>query len=289
MNKTKLSILIFCIVLFFFLLNAPVDFPAGTVISIEEGANLHKVAQKLKNENIIRSTIIFEAFVIIDGGEKHIIPTDYLFEEKLPVFEVARRLTKGEHHLPLAKVTIPEGFNNIEIAETFILKLSRFDKNKFLLDAKNKEGYLFPDTYFFNTIDDEEDVFKSMGNNFEKKILPIRPKIISSGKTEKEIIIMASVIEREAKGDADRGFISGILWRRLQIGIPLQVDAAPETYKTKGLPENPIGNPGLEAINSAIYPEKSNYLYYLHDKDGNIHYARTFEEHKVNKLKYLSR
>ena len=128
-----------------------------------------------------------------------------------------------------------------------------------------------------------------MGNNFEKKILPIRPKIISSGKTEKEIIIMASVIEREAKGDADRGFISGILWRRLQIGIPLQVDAAPETYKTKGLPENPIGNPGLEAINSAIYPEKSNYLYYLHDKDGNIHYARTFEEHKVNKLKYLSR
>ena len=69
--------------------------------------------------------------------------------------------------------------------------------------------------------------------------------------------------------------------------MPLQTDAAPETYKVKGLPKNPISNPGLEAINSAINPQNSSYLYYLHDKDGNIHYAKNFEEHKANKLKYL--
>ena len=71
------------------------------------------------------------------------------------------------------------------------------------------------------------------------------------------------------------------------MGIPLEVDSAPETYKTKGLPENPIDNPGLEALEAAIHPEKSNYLYYLHDKSGNIHYAVTLVEHNQNILKYL--
>lgn len=289
MSKIKLIILILCVVIFLFFLNAPVDFPIGTIVNIEEGASLRSVSQKLKNENIIRSTIFFEAFIVINGGEKHIIPTDYLFETKLPVFEVARRIAKGEHHLAPTKVTIPEGFNNEEIADNFTLKLSSFNKDKFLLTAKDKEGYLFPDTYFFGSRDTEEDVIRSMSENFEKKISPMRPKIISSGKTEKEIIIMASIIEREAKGDGDRGVISGILWKRLSIGMSLQADAAPETYKSIGLPKNPIGNPGLDAINSAIHPEKSEFLYYLHDQDGNIHYAKNFTEHKINIKKYLSR
>jgi UPF0755 protein len=98
---------------------------------------------------------------------------------------------------------------------------------------------------------------------------------------------MASLVEEEAKGDEDREYISGILWKRLSINMPLQVDAAPSTYEKRGLPENPITNPGLEAIQAAIHPKNSPYLYYLHDKEGNIHYARNFEEHKANKLKYL--
>jgi len=280
--------LLFFLVFFYFLfVSSPNDFKPGTIVSIENGATLREVSLELKKENVIRSTIFFEAFVIIYGGEKRIITTDYLFENKLPVFEVARRISKGENHLAPIKVTIPEGFNNIEIAESFASKLSRFDEDKFLLKAKDKEGYLFPDTYFFYNTDNEEDVIGSMSSNFEKKIFSIRPKIISAGKTEKEIIIMASIIEREARGDLDRDFISGILWKRLSIGMPLQVDAAFETYRKKGLPASPIGNPGLKAINSALYPKKSNYLYYLHDKEGNIHYAQNFEEHKINKLKYL--
>ena len=162
-----------------------------------------------------------------------------------------------------------------------------FNKDRFLILTKEKEGYLFPDTYNFFKGDNEDDALRLMSANFEKKVAPLRPQIVLTGKTEKEIITMASIIEREAKGDADRSLISGILWKRLALGIPLQVDAALETYKTKGLPKSPICNPGLEAIKAAIYPEASNYLYYLHDKDGNIHYARSFEEHKINKLKYL--
>jgi UPF0755 protein len=120
---------------------------------------------------------------------------------------------------------------------------------------------------------------------------------------------MASIIEKEAKGEEDRYFISGILWKRISKGIPLQVDApflyilgkesseltradlainSPfNTYKNKGLTPSPIGNPGLESIKAAIKPKDSPYLYYLHDSDGNIHYAKTYTEHLKNINKYL--
>ena len=184
-------------------------------------------------------------------------------------------------------MTIPEGFDVSDISKTFSLKLTNFNSDKFLTEATAKEGYLFPDTYFFLTTDNEEDVMESMSNNFEKKIAPILPQITSSGKTEKDIITMASIIEKESKGDIDRGFISGILWKRIALGVPLQVDADLNTYKTRGLPKNPICNPGIKAIEAAIYPKNSPYLYYLHDKEGNIHYAKTFAEHLLNKQKYL--
>ena len=250
---------------------------------------MHSVSWKLKKEHIIRSQIVFEALMIIYGGEKHIISADYLFDIKEPVYQVARRILKGERRLAPVKVTIPEGFNLQDIGNLFSTKLSSFSKDKFLLSAKDKEGYLFPDTYFFFTTDTEQNVIKSMSENFYRKTRDLGAELPSGSSAPKfrEIIIMASIIEREAKGDADRGFISGILWKRLAIGMPLQADAAPETYKRKGLPASPISNPGLEAIKAAIHPESSYYLYYLHDKEGNIHYARNFEEHKANKLKYL--
>ncbi|MEI7513041.1 MAG: endolytic transglycosylase MltG, partial [bacterium] len=124
-----------------------------------------------------------------------------------------------------------------------------------------------------------------------------------------EIITMASIIEGEAMKDEDRKIIADILWRRIDIGMMLQVDttfmyingkASSEitkadlkinspynTYTHKGLPPTPISNPGIEAINSAMFPTANKYLYYLSDKDGVMHYAVTFAEHKKNKEKYL--
>jgi UPF0755 protein len=289
------NLLIICVVgivgifvlLNFLFLSAPVNFPKGKMVNIKEGITLRHLSKDLKAENMIRSRIAFEAFVIVFGGEKHLIFGDYLFDKKMPVFEVAWDIAKGKHHLPSVKITIPEGFDISQIAETFAAKLHFFNKDNFLLKAKPEEGYLFPDTYFFLTTADENDALKSMNENFKKKIASVQSEITSSGKTEKEIIIMASIIEREAKGDADRAIISGILWNRISKKMPLQVDALPSTYKTEGLPQDPICNPGLEAIKASIHPENSPYLYYLHDKDGVIHYARNFEEHKLNKIKYL--
>ncbi|MBU0611960.1 endolytic transglycosylase MltG [Patescibacteria group bacterium] len=276
---------VFCFYLLF--LSAPSGFPKGVILNIEEGTTLRYLSGDLKAEKIIRSRIAFEAFVIMYGGEKHLILGDYLFEKKTPVFEVARRISKGVYHLAPVKITIPEGFDISQISESFVGKLHDFNKENFIVEARLREGYLFPDTYFFLTTANEKDVLKSMGDNYKKKILPFLEKIVATGKTEGQVITMASIIEREAKGDADRTVISGILWSRIKKGMPLQVDAAPDTYKTKGLPKSPICNPGIKAIEASIYPENSPYLYYLHDKEGAIHYARTFEEHKINKLKYL--
>ncbi len=290
-NKKKVfyifSVVIFLIFFYFLFLSAPGDFPAGAVVRIEPGMSLRSISAVLEKQHIIKSRVAFESFLIIFGAELHIKSADYLFENKLPVWLVARRIGGGEHHTAPVSVTIPEGFDINQIGDTFSQELTNFKKDKFIAEAKELEGYLFPDTYFFLTDANEKDVIKSMNNNFKKKITLLSSDIVSSSKTEREIITMASIVEREAKGDADRGIISGILWKRISIGMPLQVDAAPETYKTRGLPESPIGNPGLLAIKATIYPQKSTYLYYLHDKDGNIHYTKTFAEHVKNKLKYL--
>jgi UPF0755 protein len=273
--------------IYFLLLSAPAEFPSGTMIRVEKGASLRSVSALLKREHVIRSRTAFEFFVILYGKEKNIISADYYFEKKLSVFEIARRIGGGLHHTAPVTVTIPEGFDSTQIADAASPVLQNFNREEFLIKAKPLEGYLFPDTYFFLTTADEDTVVKSMSANFEKKIAPLMPAIAASGKTENDIIIMASIIEREAKGDSDRGVISGILWKRISLHIALQVDAVPETYKQRGLPKSPIGNPGLDAMQAAINPQASPYLYYLHDKDGNTHYARTFAEHTANIAKYL--
>lgn len=281
------GIIILIILTFFFFFNAPNNFPSGVIVNIKDGASLRSISKSLKNNNIIKSRAVFETLVIIFEGERYIASGDYLFENRLSVFEIARRISKGERHLAPIKVTIPEGFNISEISEVFKQKLVNFNETGFVIEAKNKEGFLFPDTYFFLTTANEQNVINSMNENYKKKIMPFKSKIISSGKTEKEIMTMASLIEEESKGDTDRKIISGILWKRLSIGMALQVDAEPSTYKTRGLPQAPISNPGIKSIEASLYPENTKYLYYLHDKDGNAHYAVTFTEHKLNKQKYL--
>ena len=126
-----------------------------------------------------------------------------------------------------------------------------------------------------------------MNNNIKPKIASIFDTIKASGQDTLALIIMASILEEEANGVDSPAVISGILWNRIKIGMPLQVDAVPSTYKTKGLPKAPVSNPGLAAIESAWKPKESKYLYYLHDKEGNIYFAKTFDEHRQNIRKYL--
>lgn len=292
--KTYIKVLLFFLIIFFlififisYLIKAPSSFKIGEFITIEEGASLRSISKDFKEIGMIKSRTLFESFVIIFGGEKHISPGDYLFKEKLGVIELAKRISNGEKGVSSIKITIPEGFDLNDMASIFDLKLHNFNQENFLLKTKNKEGYLFPDTYFFLTSDDEDDVIKLMSSNFDTKTLKIFEALNKDEEKIREIIIMASILEREASGDTDRDLISGILWKRIDLNMPLQVDAELSTYKEKGLPKNPICNPGLKTIYSAMNPVSSSYLYYLHDKEGNTHFAENFKEHRQNIEKYL--
>ena len=177
----------------------------------------------------------------------------------------------------LVRVTVPEGFNIRQIAER-LEEAGLFPAEEFIKLAQSEEGYLFPDTYEFYGHAAPEEVVLKMKENFLKK---------AGTEVTRDVIIMASLLEEEAAKTEDRKIISGILWKRLVAEFPLQVDAEPGTYDYQGLPPSPISNPGLDAIDAALNPKSSPFWYYLSDEGGNIHYAKTFEEHKQNRLKYL--
>ncbi len=286
------------------------DFPLGQIVTIYSGDTLQGVALNLKESNVIRSPFMFRLAVSFLGGEKKLIAGDYLLDKKEGPLDLAYRITQGKFHTLNFKATIPEGWNSLQIAEYLKRNLKNFDSQKFIELAKDKEGYLFPDTYFLSPTVKPEVVVETMTNNFKnqiKKVLDLE----KSEHTVDEIIIMASILEEEARTTESRRMVAGILWKRLEMGMPLQVDStflyingkttyeltaedlkinSPyNTYKFKGLPAGPISNPGLDAISSAINPIESKYLYFLSSKSGNMYYATTFEQHKRNKELYLNK
>ncbi|HDH03961.1 MAG TPA: endolytic transglycosylase MltG [Candidatus Campbellbacteria bacterium] len=276
----------------------PSGFPVGRLIGVENGLSLWRVGAQLEKESVVRSRVFFVFLAKLEGKENNIKSGDYFFERPISVFGVVKRLGTAGFGLDPIKVMLREGLTLKDIAGVFS-NFKNFDKKKFLSDTKGMEGYLFPDTYFFSPNVDEMGVVKIMTRNFKKK----------AGKIDYDTLIMASLIEKEAADYKDRRIVSGILWKRLKEGMPLQVDAvfpyiigkssrlltlddlkidSPyNTYLYKGLPPAPICNPGSDAIDAARNPEKSPYWFYLSDKKGVTHFSKTFAEHRRNKAKYL--
>jgi UPF0755 protein len=309
-RKKVISYLVALVLVFvgYYIFTPPSDYPENSYVTISPGENLKSVSRLLSDKGYIRSNIIFQSFVIIFGGERNISSGDYYFGDKMSVEKVAWQIAKGEHGVEQLKITIPEGRNSSEIAEILSSKFQSFDKSQFVKEAKENEGYLFPETYFFYPSSTSEYIIESMKNMFSQKTAEMF-KEISDPKEKQNIIILASLVEREAHGSDDRGIVAGIIKNRLDAGMPLQIDATvayakgvPEgairkedlkinspynTYIVLGLPPTPIANPGLTALNSALNPVITNYMYYLHDKKGNIHYAKTYAEHLRNIVKYL--
>ncbi|MEK7186701.1 MAG: endolytic transglycosylase MltG [Patescibacteria group bacterium] len=285
-KRIILAVLVFFILLFIYAANPPRFFPSGTIISIRDGVGLYELTEELHEARVVRSPFWFRAAAIVLGGERAMKAGEYYLPYPQSTFSIAWRIVNGDFKTQSFRITIPEGHNIKDISRLFDERFSSFDHQ--LFESSRLEGFLFPDTYFFSENITATATIQVLRNNFDRKIEPLLSEIESSEHTLEEIIIMASLIEGEAGGDDDRELISGILWRRLRNNIALQVDIAPETYERRGLPAKPINNPGLLSIKAALHPKTSPYLYYLHDKDGVIHYAKTFEEHKANKLKYLN-
>lgn len=257
------------------------------IIHVSNGSSIDSIAIKLESEEAIRNDYILKVFIKLLKSGKGIISGDYLIKKNSPVWVVAWQIGRGHHNLDPVKIILREGINNEDMADLFAQKIASFRKDLFLAGVNNKQGYLFPDTYFFFPLDTTLEIIEKLTINFDSRINKLLPIIEKSGKSLNEIITMASILEGEASGKNDIEIISGILWKRISLGMPLQVDVDKTTYVNKGLPLEPLNNPGLLSINASINPLKSQYLYYLHDKDGKVHYAVTFEEHKSNITKYL--
>ncbi len=290
-------------------IKAPGNFPLGSMYTVEKGVGLNSLAADLAGKNIIRSPFWFKVFSVLSGGTKGIIAGDYVLNTKNNVIVLADRLANADYRLEQIKITFPEGLSIFEVAKTVSTKFPKITEGDFVAKAKNLEGYLFPDTYFFEINVDEEVIIKALQDNFQKKILSISDLFKNFNKKESDVIKMASIIEEEARTMETRQIIAGILWRRLALEMPLQVDASFKyingkgtkdltlddlkidspynSYLYRGLPPTPICNPGLDSITATLTPVKTDYLYFLTDKEGNMHYAKTFAEHVLNKQKYL--
>lgn len=287
----------------------PVRFPAGEIIRIRSGLTINEAGQRLQAESIIRSPFIFSFLLRLAAGDRGLVAGDYLLPRPLTVFGVVDRLARGKYGLKAFRVTIPEGSNSREVAALIHERLPAISVENFTAAAKTKEGFLFPDTYFFPPTATAADVIATMENNFQRQLILLEAEIKRSGRTLREIVTMASLLEEEAGSDEDRRRIAGILWKRVKAGAKLQVDAvfpyllgkntyqlnrtdlatdSPyNTYRYPGLPPGPITNPGLDAIEAALRPIATNYWFYLSDRTSQLHYAVTYDEHLNNKKKYL--
>lgn len=297
--------------LYFIKLSPTSPFPTHTLVTIERGQGLNKIAEIFEQNKIIKSAFWLKVFIVLLGGEKKVVAGDYYFPEPVNIFGVSKILHEGRFGLIPQRVTLQEGLSSIEIANILEKNLPAFKKEDFLaqINEQKLEGFLFPDTYFFMTNAKSNDVILTMRETFAREFQKYQDDFIKSGKTLEEIVILASIIEGEALTLESKRIVSGILYNRLNKKMPLQVDAPFKyyngknsytltkdnlkedhpynTYINKGLPPTAINNPGIDSIRAAIAPTNTNYFFFLSDKKGNMYYARNFEGHQQNRELYL--
>ena len=291
------------------------------IFIVRKGESLSSVAKRLQQEGLIRDDLAFKLIVLSQGLTQKIQAGSFSLSASLTPREIGFNLTHGTNDVWL---TFPEGWRKEEFAQRLKANLNNFDSEQFLQLALTHEGELFPDTYLISKQASPAAVFNLFYNNFQKKFdKELENSLAKLGWNKKEVLILASLVEREVKNDQDRPLVAGILVKRLKAGWPLQVDAALQyaigsekckqkikedekcdwwdpvkkedlsidspynTYKNKGLPPTPICNPGLASIKAVIDPQESDYWFYLSDGQGKIHFARTMEEHQKNIEEYL--
>ncbi len=314
-NRKSLIYVLF-LVLFIFALytqtsRVPANFPLGKLVTLESGQPLNVLAEHLEHEGVVRSAKALSIIIRLSGGEGNVHAGDYLFHRKQNIFSIARIINTGAFGLEPVRITVPEGVDIYDIATILETKILRFGKEKFIKEALPYEGYLFPDTYFFLPNATEDEIINTMLDNFAQQIEQFEDDIENSGKTLDEIVIMASIVEKEAHIHNDRKLIAGVLWSRLDINMPLQVDATfiythnkgsseitmeellddandYNTYKHIGLPPSAISSPSLSALKATIYPTDNPYLFYLADKYGKTYFSKTYEEHMRKRSQYIS-
>lgn len=314
-KKLLVYILIPILLLIFVFFTEPNTGIKDMYINIPKGYLLNDLSHSLKENKMIRSEIIFKYYYrLIYGGD--IQAGNYYFENSSSIFNLANRFSNGIFKIKQIKITIPEGLDSKDISYLLLKNIPNFDVAFFLGLANKYEGYLFPDTYYLDQNSNPSSVLDTLRATYARRKIEIMKELNETEKKyfekeENKIIIIASILEKEAATSYDRKMISDIIIRRMNSNYPLQIDAtlgyimhkgsleltsddlkikSPyNTYLNKGLPPTAISNPGKETIIDVIRPIKNNFWFYLSDKDGKIYYSTTYDEHLVKRAKYLNK
>ena len=287
----------------------PVNLGSDVDINIPQGASVKSISKILLYNHILRSQYVFDLYISALGEEKDLKAGHYIIPKTVSMNDVIYILTQGLSKHDDIQVTIPEGKNIWEV-DKILADAGLISEGSFALKYYSKEGHLFPDTYRFKKGSNIDDIADRMVANFDSKV----------GSVSNGSLIIASILEKEAKTEEDMRLVAGIIQKRLLLDMSLEIDATVvygacardsaykkdcdvtfqspaaeikidspyNTYIRKDLPAGPISNPGLTAIKATLDPQSSDYLYYLSTRDGSeIIYARTSAGHAINRRKYL--
>lgn len=279
------------------------------IFVVAKGQGVREIAKNLKDEGLIRDQIVFFLYARFYGIDKKIQAGDFRLNPSMKATELAENLTRGTLDI---WVTIPEGLRAEEIADILKEKMPAYNQS-WKESLKQNEGYLFPDTYLIPRDADVNMIISLLKNTFEKRFETL--DISKTTLSKNQIVIIASLIEREARHEEDRPLVASVILNRFNIGMKLDIDATIQyalgyqetekrwwkkaltlqdlklnspynTYRVAGLPPTPISNPGLLSLEATVNPSNTNYLYYITDSKGINHYAKTIEEHNANIKKY---
>lgn len=281
---------------------------------IPKGQAIITIGERLQDEKLIKNAFMFRYIVRQEKLGNKIQAGSFNISPSMSLSEIANYLTTGTEDM---WITLLEGWRAEEIAESIdALDLDNFDKKQFLDLAKSSEGMLYPDTYLIPREISTEQIFNLLINTFEIKVSKgLWQEIELSQRDFEEVLVMASLVEREANNYEQMRRVAGILWNRIDRGMALQVDATLQyvngydaiqqkwwavpssddkkiispfnTYLNPGLPPRPIANPSLNAIKASLIPLESDAIFYIHADNGNMYYATTLEQHNANINKYL--
>ncbi|MFN2465384.1 MAG: endolytic transglycosylase MltG [Candidatus Dormibacteria bacterium] len=282
-------------------------------LTIPPGTSTSGVADILVQRGLIGSALVFQAYVKLHGFSLE--AGQYQVPGGSSMADIVALLSHNQSGTAV-RVTIPEGYtarqigallekNGLFSAEAFLTATRQPSHEDFLSGhdpSVGLEGYLFPDTYDLSPKATPQDTVAILLKHFGQQVTPDARAHTPPGVTFAQVVVMASIVEREALFDKDRAAVAGVLYNRLAAGMPLQADAtllyakgqvgggvseddkkinSPyNTYLHPGLPPGAISNPGLKAITAALQPQKTDYFFYLTDKDGHAHFSRTYAQHQ---------
>ncbi len=291
-----------------------------TRVVVARGSSFTQIAAQLADAGVVGNPLAFRLLAKLRHDDTAVRAGEYRFAAHQTADAVLRALLTGGAQVAIW-VTIPEGFTARQIAQRLeragIGPASGFERafrgGSIVLDGthtRSLEGYLFPSTYLVPTDASPNQVVKLLVDQFRKELpADARARARALHVSVPQAVTVASLVEREAKIDSDRPLIAGVIYNRLRLGMPLQVDATIEyalphhktelsfadlgvdspynTYIHNGLPPTPIANPGLPSLEAALHPAKTGYLYYVYCGAGRHAFANTMTEHQTNVARCL--